>query len=151
MTIKDIRPKEELPALMNNLTRVRTKHENSGIWKHRKKDGKIIEAEIISHEIIVEERKARIVSVNDVTERKRLESQLLQANKMEAIGQLASGVAHDFNNMLAGAMGYTDLSLKKLMPTIHCIKTLQTLSSFLREARVLHGNCWRFRASKFWR
>ncbi|MEK7264392.1 MAG: PAS domain S-box protein, partial [Bacteroidota bacterium] len=88
MTIKDIRPKEELPALMNNLTRVRTKHENSGIWKHRKKDGKIIEAEIISHEIIVEERKARIVSVNDVTERKRLESQLLQANKMEAIGQL---------------------------------------------------------------
>ena len=45
----------------------------------------------------------------DLTERKQLEEQLLQAQKMEAIGTLAGGVAHDFNNILTGIMGYIDL------------------------------------------
>ncbi|MFW5856337.1 MAG: transporter substrate-binding domain-containing protein [Planctomycetota bacterium] len=45
----------------------------------------------------------------DITERKRLEERLRHAEKMDAIGQLAGGVAHDFNNQLAGIMGYADL------------------------------------------
>ena len=50
----------------------------------------------------------------DLTERKQLEEQLLQAQKMEAIGTLAGGVAHDFNNILTGIMGYSDLLSLKL-------------------------------------
>jgi two-component system, cell cycle sensor histidine kinase and response regulator CckA len=46
---------------------------------------------------------------NDITERKNLEAQLLQAQKMEAIGTLAGGVAHDFNNILMAMMGYIGL------------------------------------------
>ena len=54
--------------------------------------------------------------VQDVTERKRLESQFLQAQKMEGIGRLAGGVAHDFNNLLTAILGYVEMATRKLPP-----------------------------------
>ncbi len=47
----------------------------------------------------------------DITQKKHLEQQLMQAQKMEAVGQLAGGVAHDFNNILSIILGYADLTL----------------------------------------
>ncbi|MFA5352653.1 MAG: PAS domain S-box protein [Thermodesulfovibrionales bacterium] len=63
------------------------------------KDGKVISA---------------IEVVNDITEKKRLEEQLFNAQKMEAIGTLAGGVAHDFNNILTAIMGYASLLRTKM-------------------------------------
>ena len=52
----------------------------------------------------------------DITDRKRLESQLQQAQKLEAVGRLAGGIAHDFNNMLAVILGQADLASETLVP-----------------------------------
>ena len=60
--------------------------------------------------------RAVIVMLNDVTDRKKIEAQLLHARKMEAIGTLAGGVAHDYNNLLMGIEGYASLILNKAPP-----------------------------------
>jgi len=70
LSIKDIRPQEELGSLMNDLARI--KHDpdlRQGNWKHRKKNGEIIIVETTAHFIDYNNRKARMVIVNDITEK----------------------------------------------------------------------------------
>jgi len=79
-------------------------------------------------------------SGEDITERKRLEDQLRQAQKMEAVGQLAGGVAHDFNNILQAVIGYGSLVHMKLAkedPLRHPIE--QILAASERAARLVRG------------
>jgi PAS domain S-box-containing protein len=72
------------------------------------------EAEVTGDEL---NNPLRMVGVcQDITERKRLEDELGQARRMEAVGRLAGGIAHDFNNLLTGILGYTELVLLRLKP-----------------------------------
>ncbi len=62
-------------------------------------------------------RPATLNFITDITDRKRMETRLLQGQKMEAIGTLAGGIAHDFNNLLMGIAGYTSLMKLDLKPS----------------------------------
>lgn len=76
-------------------------------------------------------------SIEDVTERKLLETQLRQSQKLEAIGMLAGGIAHDFNNLLTVIGGYCDLSLAKLREEDPLRRNLTEISKASDRAAVL--------------
>jgi two-component system cell cycle sensor histidine kinase/response regulator CckA len=76
--------------------------------------------------------------LRDITDSKRLESQLAQAQKMEAVGTLAGGVAHDLNNILSGIVSYPELLLMKLPEDSPMRKTIQTIQkSGLKAAAIV--------------
>src|SRR5205823_7920123 len=90
-----------------------TDHQWSGEYQFRRADGtyvQLLERAFISRD--ADGRASRFVgSLMDITARKQLHDQLVRSQKMEAFGQLASGLAHDFNNFLTTILGYGDLLL----------------------------------------
>ncbi|MHB1184924.1 MAG: PAS domain S-box protein [Desulfobulbia bacterium] len=68
-----------------------------------------------------------IETINDVTEKRKLEEQLRQSQKMEAVGTLAGGVAHDFNNMLMVIIGHAELALRQIAPDQPLFANLQEI------------------------
>ena len=82
--------------------------------RYRTAKGEIREAEVWMESIELDGQPCLLGITRDVTEIQQLEAQFRQAQKMEAIGRLAGGVAHDFNNILGIIMGYSDISLDEI-------------------------------------
>ena len=73
----------------------------------------------------------------DISDFKKMETQLLQAQKMQAVGLLAGGVAHDFNNLLTVILGYTEKLLKSSHEDVHNYKDIQRIKDSAKSAAAL--------------
>ena len=95
---------------------------------HKKKDGTVFPTEITARILKFEGRDVHMAAIRDITERHRYESQHRRSQKMESLGLLAGGVAHDLNNVLSGLVSYPELLLLDLpedSPLRNPIETIQ--------------------------
>ncbi len=137
MSILQIRPSSEQEKARSFIKELTSNTEEHGIWLHQARDGRQFEVEITSHELLYAGKRVRLVVGQDISERRQLEGQLRQATKMEAVGRLAGGVAHDFNNMLMVIKGYTELLLNVLSPSDHITRKIQQIDRAADRAATL--------------
>jgi two-component system cell cycle sensor histidine kinase/response regulator CckA len=131
MNMYDVRPPDEVAAFRTSLAAISSRTTgmgSAGVFKHRKKSGQVIEVEVAGSPIQFQGHRARLILINDITEKNNLQAELLQARKLESLGRLAGGVAHDLNNLMGVVLGYAELTLDyldHLNPLRHKVEGMQ--------------------------
>lgn len=110
-----------------------------GDFHNRKKDGTMFWEHTTISPISNESGKIThyMATKEDITERRNMEEQLRQSQKMEAIGTLAGGVAHDFNNILSAILGYSHLILNEVKDNGQVIHYVEEIMAASKRAAVL--------------
>jgi PAS domain S-box-containing protein len=123
MTIMDLlAPEDAAPAAPTGPERGGARGEVA-LAHHRRRDGSVMDMEIVSHELDLGGRRVRLVLATDISERTRTraalhesEELLRYAQRIEAQGRIAGGVAHDFNNLLTTIRGFGEMLLLDMVP-----------------------------------
>ena len=102
-----------------------------------RKDGSTFPAEIQGRQFRYMDRSVRLTALRDITEQQRLEMQMLQTGKMEAIGTLTGGIAHDYNNLMAVIMGNLSLAMEEAEPGSDLVDFLNKIDIASRKIRDL--------------
>jgi two-component system cell cycle sensor histidine kinase/response regulator CckA len=128
-------PEKDWPDTKRMMEKVLAGENVSGIETHRyTKAGNIIPVSISGS--IFKDRDGNpagsVVNLRDISEQKKLEAQIQQSQKMEAIGTLAGGIAHDYNNMLMGILGNVSLISLDFDPSHPYYKKLKNIEKYVR-------------------
>ena len=103
LTIRDIRPPEDVPKLLETVSKLSPGIAKSGEWRHRKKDGTILDVEIASHDFLFDRKPARLVLANDISDRKRMEETRQALYRASLQIQEQMGLQDRLNRLLGSA------------------------------------------------
>lgn len=103
----------------------------------RTQAGRMLNVLVSAEPLDFQNRPHLLVSLQDITERLNIENQLRQAQKMEAVGQIAAGIAHDFNNILGVIQGHAELQLNAGHTDDSLLESLQEISQAANRAASL--------------
>lgn len=123
MTIKDIRPAEDVPRLMQSVTQLQGGMDHAGVWRHLRRDGSLIDVEITTHALDFGDRPAELVLAHNITERLRAETALrdsearfraLVEQSLVGIYMISSDCVEYMNPRAAEIFGYAEHEVKGL-------------------------------------
>lgn len=113
LRISDIDPVENEEEIRQSISNVlKTAGDFRFEVKHKTKEGEIRDVQVIAQRLVLSDKVYLHAIWRDITDRKKMEEEILNVEKLESLGVLAGGIAHDFNNLLVGILG--NISLAKL-------------------------------------
>jgi len=106
-------------------------------WRARRRNGELFWVEVSLTRTEINGEPRVIAVVRDIGERKRMEEQMRQVQKLESLGVLAGGIAHDFNNLLMAILGNADLALAEMSPVSPGRENIEAIETTARRAAEL--------------
>jgi two-component system cell cycle sensor histidine kinase/response regulator CckA len=127
LTLFDVDPSIDQKVWAQMVSKMKSEGSNAAEGRHRRKDGTTFPIEFSAKWVSLD-RDYVVAVVRDITQRKELEARFFRAQRLEAIGSLASGIAHDMNNILAPILMSAPLLRLGLSPeeTEHTLDTIET-------------------------
>ncbi|MCJ7683278.1 MAG: PAS domain S-box protein, partial [Desulfobacteraceae bacterium] len=137
-TLKDIHPGEDLEYVISEFeSQARGEKTLAANIPCLRKDGTILYANINTSMALINGKECNLGFFTDITERKRLEEELLRAQKLESMGVLAGGLAHDFNNILTIIFGNVTMAKTQVAPEDEIFEMLSEAETASKRAQAL--------------